>query len=140
MDPRQTRRVARTLEPYHAMIYFVPEGPEAYGRLGIDDLRMGYFASRGAALGPVPAPVIAATFYNFCPTVVAGAIPPAWDKAAPAALLTARLDAADGALRRMLGDAVPSPEMAEAARLARRATDACTPEGRPLYAAHSALD
>jgi hypothetical protein len=43
-------------------------------------------------------------------------------------------------LRRVLGEAVASPEMNEAAGLARRAADACTPEGRPLYAAHASLE
>jgi hypothetical protein len=43
-------------------------------------------------------------------------------------------------LRATLGDeALGSPEMAEAADLARRAAGGCTPEGRPLYAAHAAL-
>jgi hypothetical protein len=41
----------------------------------------------------------------------------------------------------MLGDAVDSPEMAEAAQLARRAAEvACErPEGRPLFAGHASL-
>ncbi len=51
-----------------------------------------------------------------------------------------RFAAADAMLRRILGEAVDSPEMAEAARLARRAAEACTPEGRPLYAGHASLD
>ncbi|ARX87805.1 SalK [Streptomyces alboflavus] len=58
----------------------------------------------------------------------------------PEDVLAARLRAVDTTLRRLLGDeAVASPEMAEAARLALRATEACSPSGRPLYAAHAAL-
>ena len=48
--------------------------------------------------------------------------------------------AVDRALRRMWGDeVVGSPEVAEAAELARTASEACTVEGRPLYAAHASL-
>jgi hypothetical protein len=100
---------------------------------------MGYFASRSAPMGPVPAEVVIATFYNFHPDLVRRAIPEAWTLASPARILEARLEAADRALRRMLGDAVGSPEMTEAAELARRATDGCRPEGRPLYAGHAEL-
>ena len=51
------RKTWRTLEPLHGMIYFVPEAAEAYGRLGIRG-RAGYFASRAAAMGAVPADVV----------------------------------------------------------------------------------
>ena len=39
----------------------------------------------------------------------------------------------------MLGPAVDSAEMTEAATLAREAALACRPEGRPLYAGHASL-
>ncbi|MEN3271540.1 MAG: hypothetical protein V7636_301, partial [Actinomycetota bacterium] len=41
----------------------------------------------------------------------------------------------------MLGDAIESPELIEAAELARRAAEvACErPEGRPLFAGHASL-
>ena len=56
-------------------------------------------------------------------------------------MLAARLEAAGAALTRGLGDAVHGPEVAEAATLARRAAEsaAAYPQGRPLFAAHSAL-
>ena len=122
------------------MIYFVPESVERFAALGLD-AATGYFASRGAAFGPVgPGPVVA-TFYNFAPDVVAQALPAAWEKTTPAAVLRARLEAADAALTRGLGEAVHGPEVAEAAGLARRAAEAATlfPYGRPLYAAHAEL-
>ena len=50
--------------------------PQAYRALGVPD-DAGYFASRAAAMGPVPAEVVMATFYNFCPDVVRSAIPAA---------------------------------------------------------------
>jgi Helix-turn-helix family len=139
VTPILARKMWRTLEPYHGMIYFAPQATEAYAALGIEG-RAGYFASRSAAMGAVPAEVVIATFYNFDPRLVRAGIPAAWDAASPAALVDARLGAADAALRAMLGDdALGSPEMAEAADLARRAADGCTPEGRPLYAGHAAL-
>ena len=56
-------------------------------------------------------------------------------------VVAARLAAADEALRRLLGtDAATSPEVAEAAALTRRAAEAMTPAGRPLYAAYAELD
>ena len=50
IDPTTARKVWRTLEPYHGMIYFVPEAAEAYARLGITG-RHGYFASRAGSDG-----------------------------------------------------------------------------------------
>jgi len=44
-------------------------------------------------------------------------------------------------LRRLLGDEVAdSADVEEAAALAKRAAQACSPQGRPLYAAHAGLD
>jgi hypothetical protein len=134
------RRAWRVTEPLHAMIYFVPEAAERYAALGVDPAA-GYFASRGAALGPVgPAPVVA-TFYNFNPRIIARALPAVWEVTTPAAVLEARLAAADAALVRGLGEAVHGPEVAEAAALARRAAETAAghTQGRPLYAAHAEL-
>jgi len=133
------RRMWRALEPYHAMIYFAPEAREAYAAAGLKGYWMGYFASRAAALGPVPAEVVAATFYNFHPRMVARAIPDAWRLSTPERVLAARYGAAGAALRRLLGDAIGSERMAEAAALAREAAEACDVAGRALFAAHSAL-
>lgn len=140
-DEPAIRRAWRVTEPLHALIYFVPEAPERYAALGLD-AATGYLASRSAAMGAVgPGPVIA-TFYNFNPAMVTRLLPPAWLRTTPDALLAARLDIADAALRRGLGDDVlTGPEMAEAAALARRAAEAATahPQGRPLFAAYADL-
>ncbi|HEY1650383.1 MAG TPA: hypothetical protein VGG09_00740 [Acidimicrobiales bacterium] len=132
----------RTLEPLHGMIYFVPEGAEAYARLGVTG-RSGYFASRAAPMGAVGADVVIATFFNFNPELVRAAIPQAWDVATPRDLLSARFAAVDAASRRILGDAVvASPEMARAAELAGIAAEEATRhmQGRPLAAAHAELE
>ena len=135
------RKTWRTLEPLHAMIYFAPEAQRRYSELGLDS-GAGYFASRSAALGRASAELVIATFFNFCPDLVRAHIPSAWSTAGPDQVLAARWEAADAALRRALGDVVSSVELAEAAGLARRAAEAATarPEGRPLFAAHAALD
>jgi hypothetical protein len=52
VDPTLARMAWRTAEPIHGMIYFAPEAHERYAALGLRE-RMGYFASRAAAFGPV---------------------------------------------------------------------------------------
>jgi hypothetical protein len=138
MNSVMARKMWRTLEPYHGLVYFAPEAAAAYAALGVHG-RDGYFASRAAAMGAVPADVVIATFFNFNPEAVRHAIPAAWEAASPAQLLDARHSAAAAALRRAAGDLLDGPEVARAAALARIATEACTPAGRPLYAAHASL-
>ncbi len=139
MDSVMARKMWRTLEPYHGFIYFTPEAPAAYDRFGIEG-QGGYFASRAAPMGAVPAEVVVATFFNFDPRLVHEAIPLAWERGAPAEWVAARLEAIDRALRGVLADVVDSPEMVEAAELARTAAEACIAPGRPLYGGHAALD
>lgn len=140
MDPVVARKMLRTLEPYHGFIYFAPEPRDAYAALGVTDRMMGYFGSRAAPMGAVSGDVVVATFFNFYPAMVKERVPAVWLIASPKELLDARLAAADTMLRRVLGDAVDSTEMTEAAALARKGAEACTPEGRPLYAGHATLE
>jgi hypothetical protein len=139
--PATARLTFRAAEPIHGMIYFTPHGPTAYAAIGITDRRMGYFASRSAAMGPVPAGVTIATFFNFSPAAVRRAIPAAWQIAEPAAVLSARLEAADRSLRQAWGDEADGPSVREAASLARTAAERAgeRPQGRPLFAAHAGL-
>ncbi len=132
------RKMWRTLEPYHGMVYFAPEAFDAYEALGIDG-RDGYFASRSAPMGAVEPSVVVAAFYNFNPSLITHALPAAWSKASPVAVVKARFDAVDKALRRVLGDEIESPSLARAASLARTAAEGCTLPGRPLAAAHASL-
>lgn len=126
------------LEPVHGLIYFVPEADQHYTALGLDAGMMGYFASRAAAMGQVPAEVVVATFYNFEPGRVRSLVPQAWQRTTAAAMWQARLAAADAALVRVFGRRLAQPDIAEAADLLRSIIDACTPEGRPLFAGHLA--
>src|SRR5215831_3970131 len=139
MDPVISRQMYRTLEPFHAMIYFVPEAKSAYEGIGLEGRRMGYFASRGAPLGAVSAETLAGIFYNFHPDLVRSVIPEAWQRATSAQISAARREAANAALRRILGASLDTPDVAEAASLAREAVSACSSEGRPLFAATAAL-
>lgn len=122
------------------MPLLLPDLGAELGKLGFEDPSAVYFATRAAAFGPVGAGTVTATFYNFNPALVAEHVPAVWSVASPEQVLGARLRAADATLRRLLGEEIiASDEMAEAARLALRATEACTPHARPLYAAHAEL-
>lgn len=137
-DPVLARKMHRTMEIYHGFIYFSPDAHRAYADLGLGE-RAGYFASRAAALGPVPADVVIATFFNFHPDLVRRHIPQAWEVTDPSTLLEARLGAADAGLRRILGAVVDGPEMSRAAELATVAAADLPAVGRPLFAGHASL-
>ncbi|MDQ0792700.1 hypothetical protein [Streptomyces sp. B1I3] len=140
LPPRAGRRCHNALNPLHSTVYFSPDLAEELGKLGIEDPSAAYFAARGAALGAVGPGAVTAAFYNFNHELVARHLPAVWSIASPAAVLEARLRAADSTLRRVLGEeTVASSGMAEAAELALRATEACTRHARPLYAAHADL-
>jgi hypothetical protein len=142
MDVGTARKTWRSMEAVHGMIYFTPDAPPAYAAVGIVKPRAGYFASRVAAMGAVPAEVVIATFYNFHPGLVRKSMENTWTLTSPTAMLTARLNAVDSSLRRAFGDEVlGSVELAEAAGLTQRAAMvACEhPEGRPLFAGHASL-
>ncbi len=134
------RQCWRTLEPYHGMIYFVPEATAAYEALGVTG-RSGYFGSRSAALGAVGPLVVQATFFNFHPGLVEAAMTGLWDRTTPEAMLLARHQAVDAALRRLLGDEIEADTVREAVDLLRPAVEAAIarPEGRPLFAGHARL-
>ncbi len=134
------RKTWRTLEPLHGMLYFAPETSSAYRLLGFDPAA-GYFVTRSAPMGAVDAETVVATFFNFEPGLVRRCLEGAWSKTTPEQANAARREAADEALRRMLGAAVDSDEMARAAGLARAAAESAArrPQGRALFAGHAAL-
>jgi hypothetical protein len=140
MEPLVARKTHRTLEIIHGLVYFAPEATEAYAELGVTG-RSGYFASRSAAMGPASADLVIATFFNFNPALVRRAMDGVWDITTPAALLEARHRAAGEAIRNRVGELADSPEVAEAASLARiAAEEACLHlSGKPLFAGHATL-
>ncbi|MFF1646459.1 hypothetical protein [Streptomyces sp. NPDC058240] len=140
LPPRAGRRCHNAINPLHSTVYFSPDLGKELGELGIDDSNAAYFAARSAAMGAVGPGTVTAAFYNFNHDLVARHLPAVWSVASPQAVLDARLRAADTTLRRLLGEEIiASPELAEAAELALRATEGCTRHARPLYAAHADL-
>ncbi len=134
------RHCHNVINPLHSTHYFSPDLPAELAKVGIDNRSAAYFAARGAAMGAVGPGTITATFYNFKHELVAQHVPQVWSAASPEAVLEARLRAADSTLRRLLGaEALESPEMAEAAKLALRAAEAGSRHARPLFAAHADL-
>jgi hypothetical protein len=137
--PSTARQAWLLYEPIHALIYFAPETKQVTSAAGLKGGWMGYFATRAAALGPVGPEVVSALFYNFHPAMVARAIPDAWRLSTPERVLSGRLEVADVALRRALGDWLDSSELIELNDLLAEAVEACSLTGRPLFAAHAAL-
>ncbi|MEU8244365.1 hypothetical protein AB0C07_39425 [Actinoplanes missouriensis] len=136
------RQLWRIVEPLHAILYYAPEVSEEAAKLGYDvETRWpSYFAWRAAPLGAAGPVAVSSAFYSFSPALVSRFIPAAWQVSDPATVLERRLVAVDRALRGLLGDTVVgSPEVAEAARLARRAAQSATTAGRPLAAANADL-
>ena len=138
MNPRPLWHL---IEPIHAVVYYAPEVFAESAALGytVDTRWPSYFALRGAPLGAVGATTITSAYYSFSPAMVAEHVPAAWRVADPNAVLAARVRGVDAALRSLLGSDVESPELAEAAGLARRAAEAAVTAGRPLAAANAEL-
>ncbi|MFF9012712.1 hypothetical protein ACF09C_07010 [Streptomyces sp. NPDC014870] len=140
LPPRAGRRCHHMLNPMHSTVYFSPDLDTEFRALGFEDATAMRLASRSAAMGAVGAGTVAAAFFNYNVEMLAQHLPAVWDIASPAEVGAARLRTVDRTLRRLLGEeAIASAEMAEAAELALRATEACTRHARPLYSAHADL-
>jgi hypothetical protein len=130
------RRLWATLETLHDVTYFANDVRAAGIALGLSGFWMTYFAFRAAPLGPVPAPVVVATFAGFHPATVGKALPDAWSRTTPQACLETRAAVSTAALRDMGVD----PQACErAAILLGPVAAAADPTGRPLFAANAAL-
>ncbi|GAA4393914.1 hypothetical protein GCM10023147_25080 [Tsukamurella soli] len=132
LTPAQTARTAyETLEPYHVVAYFNPAIHVAAAELGLDGHAF-YVGARGAPLGECAAAVVAATFYNFSPALIAVA----WRNAVAVGLAEiddARYTMLDEQYRAILGAIGPPVE--EVARGLGRLVDELPLTGRPLAAA-----
>jgi hypothetical protein len=135
------RQMWQLLEPIHATLYYAPEAFEEAAALGYatEERWPSYFVYRSAPLGPACPQLVNALFYSFSPQMVERYTTQAWRTAAPEQVLEARSTAVDCALRKLLGDRIGSPELREAAELARHASGAADTAGRPLAAANAAL-
>lgn len=135
-----SRRAWTALETLHVPAYFSPEGREANEAIGLHP-QLAYFPTRAAALGPVSAAVVEATFFVFAPRLVRLAVPACWTSASPERVLEARLVGVAGTLHRVLDPLLQeagADALEEAVALARKACDGLSAPGRPLYAAHAA--
>jgi hypothetical protein len=129
------RRMFELVEPIGVLPYGDDALDEVVGALGLEGIWDGYFAGRAAALGPVPAEVVHALFYNFFPGEVARHIPRVWEVTTPEAAFAARDEGCVRALRRALGDVATTPAVARAADLLAQAAMSAPTEGRAMYAA-----
>jgi len=131
-DVRATsRRLRDVVEPIAANVYFAKEAQEAYGELGLGYIP-GYFCSRSACMGRVPGEAVVSAFGVFNPDVVVPAIDEGRAKTDVESLLAARERGATASLERILGG--PPDGAARATEILRRAADAATCEGHPLFA------
>ena len=131
-----SRRLRDVVEPIAANVYFAKEAQEAYGELGLGYIP-GYFCSRSACMGRVPGEAVVSAFGVFNPDVVLPAIDEGRAKTDVESLLAARERGAIASLERILGG-VPDGA-ARATEILRRAADAATCEGHPLFAGLSSL-
>ncbi len=128
------------VERYHQLCYWAPEVRETGSAAGLRGFWMNYFATRVAPLGPVPASVVESLFFYYAPARVRRAIPDAWAYSSPPAVLAARYEGMDAALRRELGQLVDSEEVRRCVDVVRAACDAADPVGRVLFAGWASLD
>jgi hypothetical protein len=128
------------LEPICLVTFFADECNEEMAALGHPTYWDGYFASRAAPLGWVPAEVVHAAFYNFADGEAARHIPSAWEKIPPEASIAARERGSAASVRRILGDDMAgSPGLARAADLITKAATSAPTAGRVMYAGMRAL-
>jgi len=139
--PHSTAKVHRMFELIEpiATVTFSDVPNEAFLALGMRNYWDGYFAGRAAPLGPAPAEVVHAVFYNFAPGEVARHIPWVWGKTTPQEAIAVRERGSAAALRQMIGELADSPGLARVAELATRAAVSAPTEGRALYAGLRAL-
>ncbi|MGX8909944.1 SCO6745 family protein [Streptomyces netropsis] len=134
---RRARMLWLRTEPLHAVVYFHPQCRGMGRELGLKGFWMGYFATRAAPLGPVGPALTAAVFSVFAPSMIARALPAAWDTVTPAEAVTHRARAAAAALRAL---APGTAELyAQVERPLRAMIDAAPAGARPLFAANREL-
>ncbi|MEV5741866.1 hypothetical protein AB0L30_17615 [Microbispora rosea] len=139
LHPRaKVHRMFELVEPI-ATVTFSEVVNEAFLALGMRNYWDGYFAGRAAPLGPAPAEVVHAVFYNFAPGEVARHIPWVWGKTSPEEAVAVRERASAAALRQMMGEHADLPGLVRIADLATRAAVSAPTEGRALYAGLRAL-
>ncbi|HJP72744.1 MAG TPA: MarR family transcriptional regulator [Pseudonocardiaceae bacterium] len=131
--------MSQLVEPI-ATVCFSEVVTEAFLALGMRNYWDGYFAGRAAPLGPAPAEVVHAVFYNFAEGEVARHIPWVWVRTTPQEAIAIRERSSAMELRQRTGRLADSPDLVRVADLATRAALSAPTEGRALYAGLRALD
>ena len=135
----KVHRMSELIEPIGCVTFSeVPN--EAFLAIGMRNYWDGYFAGRAAPLGPAPAEVVHAVFYNFADGEVARHIPWVWGKTTPQEAIAVRERGSAAALRQMIGELAGSPGLGRVTDLAIRAGLSAPTEGRALYAGLRALE
>ncbi|MGW4197706.1 SCO6745 family protein [Streptomyces sp. NPDC005004] len=135
------RRMFELLEPICLVTFLADECNEELAALGHRTYWDGYFASRAAPLGRVPAQVVHAAFYSFAEGEAARHIPSSWETISPEASVAARERGSAASLRRILGDELAeSPGLVRAADLTTKAATSAPTEGRVMYAGMRTLE
>jgi hypothetical protein len=130
------RKAKEVMDPIVAMVYFVPEGPVLYEKIGLKP-RQAYFITRSAAFGVVPGEVVAATFYNFNPALVVPLVNEGWQACTPAQATQARNQTVVEGLTRLWAEEDGTlPDVSRAVELVKKACSNLKVDGRPLFAAH----
>ncbi|MBM6544834.1 hypothetical protein JNO54_01585 [Janibacter sp. YIM B02568] len=148
MSASAARSAYETLEPYHVVSYFNPHNDREAEPLRLSRAGM-YVGGRAAPLGRVPASVVAATFYNFHPSLISFG----WTEVLSAGVDevdAARTRAVDASLRDALGEGgalrcdegaskgVSSPDLSSVTGALRAGIVEASYAGRPLAAAWAA--
>jgi hypothetical protein len=129
------RRMFELLEPICLVTYFADEPNQELAALGHRTYWDGYFASRAAPLGRVPAQVVHAAFYSFAEGEAARHIPSAWETVPPEVSFAAWRRGSAASVRRILGEEqAQSPGLARAADLTTKAATSAPTGGRVMYA------
>jgi hypothetical protein len=142
VDPADTRPALRGIESTFGAALICPAVREAMEGLdlGYHGLSRTNLVTRSAPMGAVNAQVVAATFYNFNPSLAEDIFPQVWEKAPPERILEVFREAWSPVLLAALAP-VDRSELGELAGLARTAADTASgnAEGRPLLAGLASL-
>jgi hypothetical protein len=137
IDVSRTRAALRGGEAVFGAGLICPDVLAVLKALGLvlDDLTQVNFVTRSAPMGPVPAEVVQATFFNFNPDAITPIVPAAWRIASPETILKVQAEAFSAPLASALSVLDPN-DLAEFAALSRHAAETAAQhhQGRALFA------
>lgn len=127
------QRALGAIEPLAAQAFFVKEVAAEFEAIGLN-MAEGYHTARAAPMGVVGLATVHAAFYSFNPRIIGRCL--RFDVVSPEQAIVARQRGAGAAIRRLTGDTDVTGLLEDL----RIAVEACPTPGRPLFAAHQALD